>query len=109
MHTYVSMCVHTYIHTHIHTYIQGCELIIALTHMRSLNDKRLAESVPDIDLVLGGHDHHYERSEINGILVLKSGSDFRDFSEVTVTFRKDDKPQVSVERHTITRAIEEVS
>ena len=27
--------------------------------MRLPNDKKLAEQVPEIDLILGGHDHHY--------------------------------------------------
>lgn len=34
--------------------------MIALTHMRTPNDKKLAESVEEIDLILGGHDHVYE-------------------------------------------------
>ena len=39
---------------------QGCEVIIALTHMREPNDDRIArECAADIDAVLGGHDHHY--------------------------------------------------
>lgn len=28
--------------------------------MRTPNDKKLAESVEEIDLILGGHDHVYE-------------------------------------------------
>lgn len=89
--------------------LQGCELIIALTHMRLPNDKRLAENVPGIDIILGGHDHHYEICNIDGIHVLKSGSDFRDFSQLTVILGEDsNRPQVSVERHTITRNIQEV-
>jgi len=39
---------------------QGCELIIALTHMRFPNDERLAENVDGIDIILGGHDHVYQ-------------------------------------------------
>ena len=37
-------------------------------------------------LVLGGHDHHYEitRSEPHGTLVFKSGTDFREFSVLRV-------------------------
>jgi len=34
-----------------------CDLIIALTHMRVPNDRKLAAAVPEIDLILGGHDH----------------------------------------------------
>jgi 5'-nucleotidase len=32
--------------------------------MREPNDKKLAENVPEIDLILGGHDHHYEEYEV---------------------------------------------
>lgn len=39
---------------------QGADVVVALTHMRVPNDKRLAEEVAEIDLILGGHDHHYE-------------------------------------------------
>jgi 5'-nucleotidase len=44
---------------------EGCEYVIALTHMRTPNDIRLAESVPEIDLILGGHDHVYEKRKVN--------------------------------------------
>ena len=43
---------------------QGCDYVIALTHMRTPNDVRLAESVDEIDLVLGGHDHDYELKQV---------------------------------------------
>ena len=33
--------------------------MIALTHMRWPNDRKLAKEVKEIDLVLGGHDHDY--------------------------------------------------
>ena len=43
--------------------VQGCQLLIALTHMRIPNDVRLAKEVQELDLVLGGHDHHYEKRQ----------------------------------------------
>lgn len=33
--------------------------------MRMPNDVRLAEEVPELHLVLGGHDHHYEKREVS--------------------------------------------
>ena len=33
------------------------DFVIALTHIRTNNDKLLAESVEGVDLFLGGHDH----------------------------------------------------
>lgn len=36
----------------------GCDYIIALTHMKSSNDRILASKTKgQIDLILGGHDH----------------------------------------------------
>ncbi|KAH0473406.1 MAG: hypothetical protein KVP17_001552 [Porospora cf. gigantea B] len=60
-------------------------LIIALTHMRSPNDERLARGCPDIDIILGGHDHEYFGfKRLHNSLVGKSGTDFREFSVLTV-------------------------
>lgn len=42
----------------------GCEVVIALTHMRTPNDIRLAENVEGVDLILGGHDHVYEALKV---------------------------------------------
>ena len=64
---------------------QGCDLIVALTHSRSNNDRKLAAEVPEIDLVLGGHDHDFESDYVHNFndptkpknLFIKSGTDFR--------------------------------
>merc|ERR1712226_1290186 len=37
-----------------------CNFIIALTHMKWCNDERLQKLVPEIDLILGGHDNEME-------------------------------------------------
>ena len=39
--------------------------MVALTHMRWPNDLRLAENAPEIDLILGGHDHEYTVKKVN--------------------------------------------
>lgn len=36
---------------------RGNEVIIALTHIGFSKDKKLAASVPELDLIVGGHDH----------------------------------------------------
>ena len=45
---------------------KGCtvQAVIALTHMRTPNDIRLAEQVAGLDLILGGHDHVYEKHKV---------------------------------------------
>ena len=58
---------------------EGCDYVVALTHFREPNDERLAAEAPEIDLVLGGHDHHYASKcvEPHGTWYVKSGADFR--------------------------------
>ena len=70
---------------------QGADIIIALTHAREPNDNKLAERTPPgvIDLILGGHDHFYGHSLINGTHVLRSGTDFKQLSYITAWRRPD--------------------
>ena len=49
--------------------------MIALTHMRTPNDIRLAENVPEVDLILGGHDHVYEK------LLVRDGNFVMNYTE----------------------------
>ena len=65
---------------------QGCHVVVALTHMRVPNDERLAAEAPEFDVVLGGHDHHYEvrKVEPHGVLMVKSGTEFRWVTRVSV-------------------------
>ena len=61
------------------------DLVVALTHMRVPNDVRLAAEAGDVlDLILGGHDHHYECrvTEPHGVLLCKSGTDFRELTVI---------------------------
>ncbi len=68
---------------------QGAEYIIAMTHMRWPNDERMAASVDEIDLILGGHDHDFGLRRVNGKLIVKSGTDFRNFALVKLVFNPD--------------------
>lgn len=71
------------------------DFVIALTHMRTPNDCRLAENVDEIDLILGGHDHDYEVKKVNGKFIVKSGTDFRQFSKIDLLF-DDDKVDITI-------------
>jgi 5'-nucleotidase len=65
---------------------ESVDFVIALTHMRTPNDCRLAENVDEIDLILGGHDHEYEVKKVNDKYIIKSGTDFRQFSKIDILF-----------------------
>lgn len=85
----------------------GVDYVIALTHMRWPNDIRLAENVEEIDLVLGGHDHDFGIREIAGKMVVKSGTDFRNFGLVTLTFNPDGHVLVDVQECTVDSSLPE--
>lgn len=86
---------------------EGCDYVIALTHMRMPNDIKLAESCDEIDLILGGHDHIYAVEKINGKTILKSGTDFFNFSKVTLNFADAKNVTVDVEEIKVDEKYEE--
>jgi 5'-nucleotidase len=53
---------------------QEVDLIIALTHLRMTDDRRLAELNPDIDFIVGGHDHEAMVEVVGKTLITKAGS-----------------------------------
>ena len=62
------------------------DAVVAVTHMTMPNDKALAEN-GGVDIILGGHDHHYEDVLVNGIRVLNSGSNFNCYTVVNIDGR----------------------
>ncbi|KAK0642155.1 Metallo-dependent phosphatase-like protein [Cercophora newfieldiana] len=89
---------------------EGADLIIALTHQREPNDNKLAANLggANIDLILGGHDHFYAHSLINGTHVLRSGSDFKQLSYIEGRRAAPGSPQkwdIDIIRRDITSSI----
>lgn len=70
---------------------QGADIVIAITHAREPNDNKLAENLAPgtVDLILGGHDHFYGHSIINGTHILRSGTDFKQLSYLKAWRRAD--------------------
>ena len=60
------------------------DIIVALTHLREVQDRQLPLDAPDIDLILGGHDHVIFDEAINNIPVVKSEQDFEYMSLIHV-------------------------
>jgi len=53
----------------------SAQRIIALTHLHMHEDEQMLRAVPEIDLVIGGHEHDPLTSTIGGRLIAKAGSD----------------------------------
>lgn len=90
---------------------QGAEIVIAITHQREPNDVKLAQKTPLglIDIILGGHDHFYNHSYVNGTHVLRSGSDFKQLSYLEARRKPPGDPgwDFDIIRRDITRALSE--
>ncbi|SLN74686.1 bifunctional metallophosphatase/5'-nucleotidase [Oceanibacterium hippocampi] len=55
----------------------GAVVIVALTHQDLADDRRLAREVPEIDVILGGHDHEPITFYDGDAFILKPGSQGR--------------------------------
>jgi 2',3'-cyclic-nucleotide 2'-phosphodiesterase (5'-nucleotidase family) len=54
---------------------QGARVIVALTHQDMPLDEQLVRDVPEIDLVVGGHDHLYMQSRVGSTWITKADAD----------------------------------
>lgn len=75
---------------------QGVQVFIALTHLDEVEDEDLAESVPDLNLILGGHDHEPMSLRKGKTLILKSGKDLEYLGLVNMTLQKQSSGKVQV-------------
>jgi 5'-nucleotidase len=75
------------------------DVIVALTHLTLLGDRELAEQVPEIDVILGGHEHEnwiIERGP-RFTPIIKADANVRTVAVVSLRFpRKGARPIVNV-------------
>lgn len=66
---------------------ERADVIVALTHLTVDDDRALAERFPEIDLIVGGHEHYPITAAVNRTLISKAGSDARFLGRIDVTRR----------------------
>src|SRR6266704_5242328 len=77
----------------------GADVIIALTHLSIAEDRALAQQVPGISVILGGHEHAPITWYEGGTLSHKAGYDAHYLGRIDLTMEKkvtEKGPQVSV-------------
>jgi 5'-nucleotidase len=65
----------------------GATVIVAVTHLALADDRALVEQYPDIDLVIGGHEHYVITATERRSLISKSGSDAKAVARIDVNQR----------------------
>jgi 2',3'-cyclic-nucleotide 2'-phosphodiesterase (5'-nucleotidase family) len=62
------------------------DVIVALTHQAMADDKVLAAAVPEIDVILGGHEHDPLNAKVGRTLILKTGSEAVNLGRIDLLF-----------------------
>lgn len=72
---------------------EGAEIVIALTHLGLSGDKRLAEQVAGIDVIVGGHSHNrmHEAMQIGPTLIVQAGAHGSDLGRLDLMVERDGK------------------
>lgn len=63
---------------------EGVNVIVAITHLAFSDDRALAQRFPQIDLIVGGHEHYPITATENRTLISKAGSDAKFVARVDV-------------------------
>jgi 5'-nucleotidase len=74
------------------------DVIVALTHQAAADDEKLVEAIPEIDLVLGGHEHEnwYVRRGRSFATLVKADANARSVAVVTMRVPQGLRPDISV-------------
>lgn len=67
---------------------ENVDVIVGLTHLSIAEDRRLIERFPEIDLVIGGHEHYPIVVTANRTLLSKAGSDARFVARIDIDKRR---------------------
>jgi len=66
---------------------EGVDVIVALTHLNFVTDRALAARFPDIDIIVGGHEHYPITAVEGRTLITKAGSEARYVARIDVDKR----------------------
>ncbi|MES2200549.1 MAG: 5'-nucleotidase C-terminal domain-containing protein [Chlamydiota bacterium] len=76
---------------------QGADVIVALTHLHTKEDRWLAEELPEISVILGGHDHDPETYYNDKTFIHKSGQNAYYLARIDLILEKNEETnQVTV-------------
>jgi 5'-nucleotidase len=67
---------------------QGVKVIVAITHLSLAEDKALARAVPELDVIIGGHEHELLQSHAGKTPIFKWGQDARLLGQIDLNINK---------------------
>ncbi|MBN1272354.1 MAG: 5'-nucleotidase C-terminal domain-containing protein [Candidatus Aminicenantes bacterium] len=82
-------------------YVEGCDVVICLSHLGLIPDRQGLSQVPGIDIIVGGHSHDLVEAEIvNGKIIVQAGEFGKYLGELTVDVNTENN-SVSLIEHTL--------
>ena len=74
---------------------QQAEMIIGLTHLKLKQDLELAKAYPEIDLIMGGHEHNAMSHQVGKTKIMKADANAKSIYIHTITYDTNtDKSQI---------------
>ncbi len=73
---------------------RGAQILIALTHQEIDQDVRMARAFPEIDMVIGGHEHFFMQRRIGKTWITKADADVK--SAITIEVNRDATGRLAV-------------
>lgn len=68
-----------------------CDFVVGLTHLNKVEDLKLAEMLPNVKLLMGGHDHDNMREKIGNVIMAKADANAKTAYIHRITFNKKTK------------------
>ncbi len=68
-----------------------CDFVVGLTHLNKVDDAKLAEMLPDLKLIMGGHDHDNMIQKIGNITIAKADANAKSAYIHKIVFNNDTK------------------
>ena len=65
----------------------GANVIVLLTHLEMVDDRALADRFPDVDVIVGGHEHFPITTVVGRTLISKTGMDARNVARIDLDVR----------------------
>lgn len=56
---------------------EECDAVIAITHLNMDDDRRLAEELPGLAMILGGHEHDHRYEKVGNVAITKAHANAR--------------------------------
>lgn len=82
-----------------------CDAVVALTHINIADDRRLAQAVPGLALIMGGHDHDHMLEKVGNVVIAKADANAKTVYIHRLTFDTNKRLTVTSELKAIDAAI----